>query len=77
MTKRIYELAKELDVSSKDLVSAAEKAGLDVKNHMSTIDDKAVKTLTNAVKPAAKTAPKAEKKAEAPKKPAQNNAPKA
>lgn len=77
MTKRIYELAKELDVSSKDLVSAAEKAGLDVKNHMSTIDDKAVKTLTNAVKPAVKAAPKAEKKAEAPKKPAQNNAPKA
>lgn len=77
MTKRIYELAKELDVSSKDLVSAAEKAGLDVKNHMSTIDDKAVKTLTNAVKPVAKAAPKAEKKAEAPKKPAQNNAPKA
>ena len=72
MTKRIYELAKELDVSSKDLVSAAEKAGLDVKNHMSTIDDNAVKTLTNAVKPAAKPAPKAEKKAEAPKKPAQN-----
>lgn len=75
MTKRIYELAKELNVSSKDLVSAAEKAGLDVKNHMSTIDDKAVKTLTGAVKPA----PKADKKAEAPKKPAQNNqsAPKA
>lgn len=68
MTKRIYELAKELNVSSKDLVSAAEKAGMDVKNHMSTIDDNAVKTLTNAVKPA----PKAEKKAEAPKKLAQN-----
>ncbi|MFO9689171.1 translation initiation factor IF-2 [Weissella confusa] len=79
MTKRIYELAKELNVSSKDLVSAAEKAGMDVKNHMSTIDDNAVKTLTNAVKPAAKPAPKAEKKAEAPKKPAQNTqaAPKA
>ena len=72
MTKRIYDLAKELNVSSKDLVSAAEKAGMDVKNHMSTIDDNAVKTLTNAVKPAAKPAPKAEKKAEAPKKPAQN-----
>lgn len=72
MTKRIYELAKELNVSSKDLVSAAEKAGMDVKNHMSTIDDNAVKTLTNAVKPAAKPAPKAEKKAEAPKKLAQN-----
>ena len=72
MTKRIYELAKELNVSSKDLVSAAEKAGMDVKNHMSTIDDNAVKTLTNAVKPAAKPAPKVEKKAEAPKKLAQN-----
>ncbi|OJF03824.1 translation initiation factor IF-2 [Weissella confusa] len=72
MTKRIYELAKELNVSSKDLVSAAEKAGMDVKNHMSTIDDNAVKTLTNAVKPAAKPAPKAEKKSEASKKPAQN-----
>ncbi|MBJ7695277.1 translation initiation factor IF-2 [Weissella confusa] len=79
MTKRIYELAKELNVSSKDLVSVAEKAGMDVKNHMSTIDDNAVKTLTNAVKPAAKPAPKAEKKAEAHKKPAQNTqaAPKA
>ena len=50
MTKRIYELAKDLNVSSKDLVSIANKANMSVKNHMSTLDDKAVKTLTNAVK---------------------------
>jgi translation initiation factor IF-2 len=53
MTKRIYELAKELNVTSKDLVAAAEKAGLDVKNHMSTIDDKAEKTLTDSFKKSA------------------------
>lgn len=50
MTKRIYELAKDLNVSSKDLVSIANKANMSVKNHMSTLDDKAIQTLTNAVK---------------------------
>ncbi len=39
MTKRIFELAKEMNVSSKELVEAAKKAGMDVKSHMSTIDD--------------------------------------
>lgn len=37
MTKRIYELAKELNVPSKDLVTAAETKGFKVKNHMSTM----------------------------------------
>lgn len=37
MAKRIYELAKELNVSSKDMVSAAETKGFSVKNHMSTM----------------------------------------
>ena len=77
MTKRIYELAKELNVSSKDLVSAAEKAGMDVKNHMSTIDDNAVKTLTNAVKPAAKPDDNAVKTLTNAVKPAAKPAPKA
>lgn len=72
MTKRIYELAKELNVPSKNLVEAAEKAGINVKNHMSTIDEKAEKTLTDSVKkPAAPK--KAETKAVEPKKAPQNN----
>ena len=37
--KRIYELAKEINVSSKDIVEKAQANGLDIKNHMSTIDD--------------------------------------
>lgn len=76
MTKRIYELAKELNVPSKNLVEAAEKAGINVKNHMSTIDEKAEKTLTDSVKkPADKPAApkKAETKAVEPKKAPQNN----
>lgn len=78
MTKRIYELAKELSVPSKNLVVAAEKAGIDVKNHMSTIDEKAEKILTDSIKkPAAKTAApkKVESKATpaAPKQASRNN----
>ncbi|MEG0641530.1 MAG: translation initiation factor IF-2 [Clostridium sp.] len=37
---RIHELAKELDVSSKDLITAlAEEFGIEAKNHMSVIDE--------------------------------------
>ncbi len=58
MTKRIFELAKEMNVSSKELVEAAKKAGMDVKSHMSTIDDAQESTLrksgkASATKPAA------------------------
>ncbi|MGX7014405.1 translation initiation factor IF-2 [Vagococcus silagei] len=35
--KRVYELAKELEVSSKQLVEKAHSIGLDIKNHMSSI----------------------------------------
>ncbi|CAM4315662.1 translation initiation factor IF-2 [Weissella hellenica] len=50
MTKRVYELAKDLNISSKDLVSIANGVNIPVKNHMSTLDDKTVKTLTTAAK---------------------------
>jgi len=36
---RVYELAKELNISSKKLVSIMEDLGVGVKNHMSTLDD--------------------------------------
>ncbi|MEE8825268.1 translation initiation factor IF-2 [Lentilactobacillus sunkii] len=36
--KRIYELAKELNVSSKQIVDRGNKQGFDIKNHMSTVD---------------------------------------
>ncbi|MCM0582365.1 translation initiation factor IF-2 [Weissella diestrammenae] len=56
MTKRIFELAKELNVPSKELVAKAQKAGLDVKSHMSTIDDAQEKLLRQGGK---SSAPKA------------------
>ncbi|MCW0952812.1 translation initiation factor IF-2 [Weissella ceti] len=85
MTKRVYELAKELDVTSKKLVTDAQAMGIDVKNHMSTLDDSDATKLAGSVKGGNKSAaPKKEaapKKTEAPKaapkkaeaKPASNN----
>jgi translation initiation factor IF-2 len=37
--KRIYELAKELKISSKDLMELMQEMGFSVKNHMSTISE--------------------------------------
>lgn len=37
---RIHELAKELDVPSKDILDFLEKEGVEASNHMSSIDDK-------------------------------------
>ena len=36
---RVHEIAKELGKSSKEIVEILQKLGLDVKNHMSTIED--------------------------------------
>lgn len=49
--KRIYELAKELNKPSKDLVEKAQQLGIDVKNHMSVITSSDEKKLQQAVKP--------------------------
>ena len=36
---KIHELAKELDIQSKDIVSFLKEKGSDIKNHMSNIED--------------------------------------
>ena len=36
---RVYELAKELEIKSKQLIEILQNLGADVKNHMSTLDD--------------------------------------
>ena len=51
--KRIYELAKEMNKSSKDLVEKAQKLGIDVKNHMGVITSSDEKKLQQAFKPQA------------------------
>ncbi|HHW92434.1 MAG TPA: translation initiation factor IF-2 [Firmicutes bacterium] len=44
--KRIYELAKELKVSSKDLMELLQELGFSVKNHMSTISEEEAEQVT-------------------------------
>ncbi|HBL6611550.1 TPA: translation initiation factor IF-2 [Enterococcus faecium] len=48
--KRIYELAKELKKTSKDVVEKAQQLGIDVKNHMGAITSNDEKKLQQAFK---------------------------
>ena len=65
--QKVYELAKELGDASKDLITLCEQNHIEVKNHMSTLEEAQVATITSAVKkvPKAAEAPKAEEKAPA------------
>lgn len=56
---RIHELAKELNITSKELIDAASKQGMDVKNHMSTLEDGEISKLKGQFAP--KTAETEEK----------------
>jgi len=46
---RIHELAKEMGISSKDLLDKLIELGLSVKNHMSTIPSNEVERIKNMV----------------------------
>ena len=67
--QKIHELAKELNKPSKDIVEYLVKNGVDVKNHMNSIEDAQIEMVKKAFAPKAE-APKAEaeKGEEAPKK---------
>lgn len=62
--KRIYTIAKENSVENQVVLDAAAKLGIDVKNHMSSVDETTEKKIVGnlkggkpAAKPAAKPAP--------------------
>ena len=40
---RVYELAKELNMESKELVEKLQSGGMDIKNYMSALDEDAIK----------------------------------
>ncbi len=42
MSKRVHQLAKELGISSKELIERLDKLGVKVRGHMSALDDKAI-----------------------------------
>lgn len=63
---RVYEYAKEHQVSSKKVIEALKDLGIEVANHMSTINENALRQLDNAVDDT-------NKKAEVPKKETTSN----
>ena len=48
--KRIYELAKELKMSSKQVIKIAKEQGLTVGNHMSTVNAGEEQVIKKAMK---------------------------
>lgn len=53
---RVYILARELNMESKDLLDLCTELGLDVKNQLSNLDPKQVEQIEAAVKRGAATA---------------------
>ncbi len=61
---RVYELAKELGLSNKELLEKLKQLDLNVKNHMSSLNDQEVKFIKNNLTVVGQ--PKVEEKKEAP-----------
>lgn len=51
--KRIYELAKEINQSSKAVIDKAKTLGIEVKNHMATVDSSQADKISQAFRPKA------------------------
>ncbi len=47
---RVYELAKQLNISSKSLIQQLEDLGVDIKNHMSTLDSEQANLVKDLLK---------------------------
>ena len=65
---KIYELAKELDKPSKELVEFLNKKDVEAKTHMSTIDEAEADMVRKAFAPKADAEKAEEEKSDAPKK---------
>ena len=65
---KIYELAKELDKTSKELVEFLNKKDVEAKTHMSTIDEAEADMVRKAFAPKADAEKAEEEKSDAPKK---------
>lgn len=49
MKMRVYELAENLKIPAKDLINFLKKEGIDVKNHMSTLDKDTIELIREVV----------------------------
>ena len=50
MGVRVYELARTLGLSSKDLMHELKRQGIDLKSHMSSIDDETAELVVDLLK---------------------------
>lgn len=66
MSIRIHELAKDLKLTSKELIQKCKPLKIDAKSHMSVLTAEDVKAIKNSLKPAAAPAKKIEKPSDAP-----------
>ena len=62
----MHELAKEIDKTSKEIIAVAQELGIDVKSHMSSLEEKDIETIKNKLLGNVKTV------SEKPKKEAQH-----
>jgi translation initiation factor IF-2 len=61
MKKRVYEVAEDLKIPTKGLIDFLIKEGIDVKNHMSTLDDETIEIIKEAITEERKKEKEAEK----------------
>ena len=47
---KVYELAKELNINNKELIEKLKNMGVEVKSHLSTVEDKYVEEIRNSIK---------------------------
>ena len=64
---KLYELAKELNLTSKDLLERAGEIGLELKSHLSTLEDDQIEKLKKAASSTKSTKKPASKKEANPK----------
>lgn len=67
---RVYDLAKVLGMSSKELIDRLERSGLQLKSHSSNVDEDHVRSLLTAAPPQKKSRPKPKPLEAAPSAPA-------
>ena len=53
---KVYELAKEIGVESKDILAALKNKGIEVKSHMSVIEDELIEEVKGMMKDHSKSA---------------------
>ena len=49
MKKRVYEVAEDLKIPTKELIQFLKKEGINVKNHMSTLDNETIEIIQEAI----------------------------